>query len=470
MNLILLISRLVLAAVFGVAGVAKLFDYVGSRKSLADFGVPGFLAAPLAVLLPLAELTCAVAFLPDSSVWWAARGVIVLLALFIAGIGISLARGRRPNCHCFGQLSSSPVSWKTVARNAVLLVPAVLLAAEGRENPGGLPGFAGWTPFESSMVVVAVALAAITGVTVWLLVHALGQNGRLLVRVEALEKKAGIDPTKEAIPGLPPDTPAPAFEVKRLDGETVTLDMLRKKNDRLLLIFAAPGCSSCEELLPEVGQWQREHSDKVLTVLISQGDVETNRAKAAKHNLEDVLIENRHDVSEAYLVDATPGAVLVMDGKIGRPLAIGPEAIRVLMTRALLPSPVKKGEPVPAMTLPDLNGDRVNLASLRGRRTMLLFWNPSCPYCQGMLEDVKQWEKKPPADAPGLLVISSGTPEANRAEGFRAPVLLDAIFGAGLVFGAGGTPSALVIGEDGTVASDVAVGAPDVLALVGRQS
>jgi len=36
------------------------------------------------------------------------------------------------------------------------------------------------------------------------------------------------------------------------------------------------------------------------------------------------------------------------------------------------------------------------------------------------------------------------------------------------VFGAGGTPSALVIGEDGTVASDVAVGAPNVLALVGR--
>jgi thiol-disulfide isomerase/thioredoxin len=101
---------------------------------------------------------------------------------------------------------------------------------------------------------------------------------------------------------------------------------------------------------------------------------------------------------------------------------------------------------------------------------MLLFWNPSCPYCQGMLEDVKQWEKKPPADAPGLLVISSGTPEANRAEGFRAPVLLDAIFGAGLVFGAGGTPSALVIAEDGTVASDVAVGAPNVLAMVGRRS
>jgi thiol-disulfide isomerase/thioredoxin len=122
------------------------------------------------------------------------------------------------------------------------------------------------------------------------------------------------------------------------------------------------------------------------------------------------------------------------------------------------------------MEFPDLDGKRVNLASLRGRRTMLLFWNPTCPYCQGMLEDVKQWEQKRPANAPELLVISSGTPEANREQGFRSPVLLDGIFGAGVVFGAGGTPSALVIDEDGKVASEVAIGAPDVLALVGTRS
>jgi peroxiredoxin len=470
MNLILLISRLLLAAVFGVAGVAKLFDYVGSRKSLADFGVPGFLAAPLAMLLPLAELTCAVALLPDASVWWGARGVVVLLALFIAVIGISLARGRRPNCHCFGQLSSSPVSWKTVARNAVLLVPAVLLAVEGRENPGGLPGFAGWTAFESAMVVVAAALAAIAGITMWLLVHVLRQNGRVLMRLEAVEKKLGIDPNAPEVPGLPVDIQAPAFQVKQLDGETVTLEMLCEKSKRLLLVFAAPGCVACEELLPDVARWQREHAEKVLTVLISQGEVEANRAKAAKHNLLDVLLETGQEVSHAYLVTATPGAVLVTDGKIAKPLAIGPDAIRGLMNRALLPPPVRRGERVPAMELPDLNGKRVNLASIRGRRTMLLFWNPSCPYCKGMLEDVKNLEKEPPANAPELLVISSGTPEANRAEGFRAPVLLDAIFGAGVVFGAGGTPSALVIDEDGKVASEVAAGAPDVLALVGKRS
>lgn len=470
MNPLLLMARLLLTAVFGVAGVAKLVDLKGSRKSLSDFGVPGFLVAPLAVLLPLAELACAVALIPDASAWWGGRGAATLLTLFIAAISINLVRGRRPDCRCFGQLSSSPVSGKTLARNAVLLALAVLIGWEGRENPGGLPSFAGWTSFESAMLAVAIALAVIAVLTLWLLVHALRQNGRLLVRLETVEKKLGIDPTAGALPGLPVDTTAPEFQVKGLDGTTVTLHMLRRKSQRLLLVFTAPGCAACEELLPEVGRWQREHAEKVLTVLISQGEVEANRAEAAKHNLLDVLLETGQEVSHAYLVTATPGAVLVTDGKIAMPLAMGPHAIRDLMSRALLPPPVKKGERVPAFELPDLNGERVNLASLQGRRTMLLFWNPTCPYCKGMLEDVKKWEEKRSANAPELLVISSGTPESNRAQGFRSPVLLDGIFGAGVVFGAGGTPSALVIDENGKVASDVAVGAPDVLAFVSKRS
>src|SRR5579863_9079826 len=169
MNLILLISRLVLAAVFGVAGVAKLFDYVGSRKSLADFGVPGFLTAPLAVLLPLAELACAVALIPDASVWWGGRGAAALLTLFIAAISINLARGRRPDCHCFGQLSSSPVSGKTLARNAVLLALAGVVVAQGRDYAGEWPSLAGWSSFQLAALAVGVALAAGIAVLGWLL-------------------------------------------------------------------------------------------------------------------------------------------------------------------------------------------------------------------------------------------------------------------------------------------------------------
>jgi protein-disulfide isomerase len=105
------------------------------------------------------------------------------------------------------------------------------------------------------------------------------------------------------------------------------------------------------------------------------------------------------------------------------------------------------------------------LRGLRGRRHLLLFWNPDCGFCQQMLKDIQAWERDPPDGAPRLLVVSTGTPEANRAEGFRAPVVLDRNFQAGQVFGATGTPAAVLLDEECRVASRVGVGAQEVLAL-----
>jgi hypothetical protein len=56
MDVALLAARVVLALVFGVAGLAKLADRAGSRQALRDFGVPGWVAHPVGVLLPLVEL------------------------------------------------------------------------------------------------------------------------------------------------------------------------------------------------------------------------------------------------------------------------------------------------------------------------------------------------------------------------------------------------------------------------------
>src|SRR5688500_11058416 len=131
MSAFLLFLRLVLAATFAVAGVAKLVDRAGSRQSLREFGVPAPLALPLAVLLPMAELVCAFALLPASSAWWGATGALALLSIFIIAIAVNLVRGRTPDCHCFGKLHSEPVGWTTVARNAVLAGIAAVVVAHG---------------------------------------------------------------------------------------------------------------------------------------------------------------------------------------------------------------------------------------------------------------------------------------------------------------------------------------------------
>jgi uncharacterized membrane protein YphA (DoxX/SURF4 family) len=130
----LLAARLLLAAVFAVAGAAKLADLAGSRSAVAGFGVPERLARPLGTLLPFAELAVAVALLPAASARAGATGALVLLLGFSAGIARSIARGESPDCHCFGQLHSEPAGPRTLARNFALAVVAafVVLAYTGR--------------------------------------------------------------------------------------------------------------------------------------------------------------------------------------------------------------------------------------------------------------------------------------------------------------------------------------------------
>jgi uncharacterized membrane protein YphA (DoxX/SURF4 family) len=131
MTFVLLVIRLVLAALLGVAGVAKLLDQAGSRRAVVDFGVPGRWAPPVALGLPLVELAAAVLLLPPATARWGGLLALLLLAFFAAAIAVSLSRGRAPDCHCFGQLHSAPVGWSTLMRNVVLAAGAAWVVVAG---------------------------------------------------------------------------------------------------------------------------------------------------------------------------------------------------------------------------------------------------------------------------------------------------------------------------------------------------
>ncbi len=123
------------------------------------------------------------------------------------------------------------------------------------------------------------------------------------------------------------------------------------------------------------------------------------------------------------------------------------------------------GERAPAIKFPDLRGKTRSLAEFRGSPTLVLFWNPGCGFCQRMLDDLKAWEAKPPKGAPKLVLISSGTPEENKEQGLRSPILLDQDFSVGEAFGSDGTPAGIMIDAQGRIASGLAVGAPEVMKL-----
>src|SRR2546423_2741111 len=181
MTLLLLCVRLLLAAVFLVAGLAKLADLAGSQQALRDFGVPAQLANPFGVLLPLAELAVAVALVPPVSAWWGGLGALILLLLFVVGIGYNLAHGRQPDCHCFGQLHSAPAGWSTLIRNLVLAAVAGLVVGFGRNiaGPRAMELLAQTTLVQRIELLFGVLLLALVIGEGWLILQIMTQQGRL---------------------------------------------------------------------------------------------------------------------------------------------------------------------------------------------------------------------------------------------------------------------------------------------------
>jgi peroxiredoxin/uncharacterized membrane protein YphA (DoxX/SURF4 family) len=339
MGIALLIARVLLAIVFGVAGVAKLLDRAGTRDALRNFRVPPRLVPSFAILLPAGELLVALSLFRSGFAWWGALGAFLLLLVFIAAISLNLAQGRKPKCRCFGQLHSAPVGWPTLVRNFILAGTAGVVLAQGQDAaaPDVLNWIGGLSVAQRAGLLFGTILAALLAVAFVGLVQILRQQGRLMRRLEILESQFahGVSSAARTV-GLSVGTPAPAFALPNLNGEVVTLDSLRNRGLPVVLVFWDPDCHPCEALLPELGRWQRDHADQLTIVPISRGSVESNLGKVRKHGLATVLLQQEHEIDDAYGIDATPTAVLVrQDGTVGSPQAGGADKIYSLMAGIL---------------------------------------------------------------------------------------------------------------------------------------
>ncbi len=492
MDILLLVARLLLVMVFLVSGLAKLADLTGSQKAMKDFGLPKVLAAPLGLLLPFVELAVAVVLLPAASAWWGAIGALALLLIFIGSISYNLAQGRNPDCHCFGQLQSEPIGWPTVVRNVILAAIAGLVVWQGHVYTG--PSMVAWlatlTVAQDIELGIGILLVALVALESWVLLEAMRQMGKLLVRVETLEARpvsAAADSDRTEY-GLPEGTDAPAFELLDLSGEMVSKETLLAAGKPLFFVFSDTNCGPCSGMMPEYGKWEHDHSDRLTFALISRGTVEENRAKTAEHGIQRVLLQTDREVMNAYQVRGTPTAVLVRrDGSIDGPLAEGEEEIREMLQDVVEPprprnlpiinmngkDPSKsqmafaaQGDPAIDVTLPDLSGHMINLSDFRGSPLVIVFYDPGCTYCEGMLRELKAWEAKRPKDAPQVLIVSKGSLTENRMLGLRSTIVRDPDFNVPALFQASATPTAVLIDEEGIVASKVKVGGPDVMKLI----
>ena len=94
--------RFVLGQIFILAAFNKILDPASFADVVTNYAIlPGFLVAPVAVLLPWLEFVCGVALVANRLTRGAALVIFLLLTTFLSGLGYNLFRGLDISCGCF---------------------------------------------------------------------------------------------------------------------------------------------------------------------------------------------------------------------------------------------------------------------------------------------------------------------------------------------------------------------------------
>lgn len=317
--------RVALAAVFVVAGIAKLFDLPGSRKAVEGFGVAPGPARLIGTLLPIAEIVVAAALIPPSIAQWGALAALLLLLAFMGGIANAMRQGKAPDCNCFGQIHSAPAGRGTLARNAGLAVVAGVAFVAG---PG--PSIGDWVGNRTAAELVAVlsvaalVVLAVTAARIW------RESRGMRSDLASMRRFVNSVPPGLWVGAMAPEIAIPGDN----EGPPVTLASLRARGLPVAVVFIDPGCGPCEVLIPDVVRWQQTVSDRLTIAFVGRRIRDRYSAHLAAGGTEEDTpaelvddIEALYDVFRAYRVTATPCAVIVtpegtiasatVDGKLG---------------------------------------------------------------------------------------------------------------------------------------------------------
>jgi len=126
---LVLVLRLVLGAIFIVAGASKIGHGAEFAAQIAGFRIlPQPVIAPMALALPFLEVLLGgylVLGLFTRTAGWIA---VLLLALFDGAIASAVIRGMTVSCGCFGPNDKTVTTWAEVARDAIFVLLAVIVA------------------------------------------------------------------------------------------------------------------------------------------------------------------------------------------------------------------------------------------------------------------------------------------------------------------------------------------------------
>ena len=122
MDKVSFVASILVGVAFVVAGGSKIAAGASWPAQARGLGAPGWTIP----IVPWVEIAVGALLIAQAVPPWPAVAALVMLVAFTALIVNSLVHGRRPPCACFGAWSAKPIGPGHLARNAVLIVLAVV--------------------------------------------------------------------------------------------------------------------------------------------------------------------------------------------------------------------------------------------------------------------------------------------------------------------------------------------------------
>ena len=115
---------------FGVAGFFKIGHFSDLAATITAFGLglPSTLVAIVSVALPPLEILLGIYLVGGWLLPVTSLITTALILAFIVVLASVAGRGISVPCGCFGTADAGPITWGTVLRDVLFLVPAVYLA------------------------------------------------------------------------------------------------------------------------------------------------------------------------------------------------------------------------------------------------------------------------------------------------------------------------------------------------------
>jgi peroxiredoxin len=354
----------------------------------------------------------------------------------------------------------------------------------------------------SALVFAAVAPWLLIAAGAWLVYQLVLQNGRILVRLESIEKllapRASAPRKKSG--GLPLGAAAPDFELPDLTGVRRKLSEFR--GQEVLLIFFSPRCGFCTKMAADLAALPGDGAQgRPIPVVVTTGDAEENRKLVEQHGIRClVLLQKEMEVASQFRAQGTPmGYLIGGEGRIASELTVGAEPLLKLAAanppahkgsstaangsakKRKPPDPslarsrlqrggLKAGALAPEFRLPRIDGGESSLADLRGRRVLLVFSDPDCGPCDELAPRLQEIHLQRPDLQ--VLVVSRRDAASNRDKaislGLTFPIVLQRQWEVSLKYAMFATPIAYLIDEQGVILRDVAVGVEPILSLANE--